>query len=250
MAKKDFCFTYYDGDAARDMAHMNRLERGAYTDIMISQRKFGNLTIEQIKKILGRDFDDCWGAIELILSRDTDGKYFIEWVHQSLEKMAKHSKKQSENVRNRYQKDTKHIPKNDLEIPLGNGYGDGNENVLDGGLGEDTHHLSESGFFLTDLPKDLQLSPTEIQQTIEYCSISLGADLDGPQVIKFWEGFKIQNFSKREWKNSRAHLISHFRDSLKYQPQIKNGQHGHAKNLKNYAHQPVITGTATGAGKI
>ena len=56
MAKEDFCFTYYDGDAARDTTHMNRIERGAYHDLIISQRKFGHLTIDQVKKILGRDF--------------------------------------------------------------------------------------------------------------------------------------------------------------------------------------------------
>ena len=44
MAKADFCFTYYDGDATRDMAHMNRLERGAYTDVVIQQRQRGHLS--------------------------------------------------------------------------------------------------------------------------------------------------------------------------------------------------------------
>ncbi len=61
MAKEDFCFTYYDGDAARDMAHMNRLERGAYTDVIISQRKITGIlhwirlrrSSEEISQIAG-----------------------------------------------------------------------------------------------------------------------------------------------------------------------------------------------------
>ena len=96
MAKIDFCFTYYDGDAARDMAHMSRLERGAYSDIIISQRKFGHLTIEQIKKILGRDFEDCFEAIELVMKKDVDGKYYIEWLDISILDSKKHAGHQSE----------------------------------------------------------------------------------------------------------------------------------------------------------
>jgi hypothetical protein len=124
MAKEDFCFTYYDGDAARDTTHMNRLERGAYHDIIISQRKFGHLTFDQIRKILGRDFTECWNAIQLIMKVDSDEKFYIEWLDNSLIKMKKHSKKQSQNVSKRYQTDTKQIPNTDLVIPLGDGNGD------------------------------------------------------------------------------------------------------------------------------
>ncbi|MEO6548286.1 MAG: hypothetical protein ABIN94_09810, partial [Ferruginibacter sp.] len=70
MAKEDFCFNYYDGDAARDMAHMNRLERGAYSDLVMSQRKFGHLGMHLIKKTLGHDFNDVWEAIEVVLIKD------------------------------------------------------------------------------------------------------------------------------------------------------------------------------------
>lgn len=125
MAKEDFCFTYYDGDAARDTTHMNRLERGAYHDLVISQRKFGHLTLDQAKKILGKDFADCWPAIELILKVDTDGRFFIEWLETSITKAKKHSKKQSENVTKRYQTSTNNLPENILVTPLGDGNEDG-----------------------------------------------------------------------------------------------------------------------------
>lgn len=134
MAKADFCFTYYDGDAARDMAHMNRLERGAYTDIIISQRKFGHLTKDQIKKILGRDFDECFPAIELVLKRTDKGLFFIDWLEQSEKKAKTHSKRQSDNRNGK----TKQQPNNnqtepkDLEIlPLGDGNGyEGRDEII------------------------------------------------------------------------------------------------------------------------
>jgi thioesterase domain-containing protein len=97
MAKEDFCFTYYDGDALRDMSHMNRLERGAYNDLVLQIRKFGRITLEQIKKILGKDFESCWDSIELVLKKDADGKFFIEWLEMSLKKMRAHAKIQSQN---------------------------------------------------------------------------------------------------------------------------------------------------------
>lgn len=127
MAKADFCFTYYDGDAARDMSHMNRLERGAYTDIIISQRKFGHLTLDQIKKILGKDFVDCWGAIELVM-KQAEGKFFIEWLQTSENKAKKHSGYQSEKRKGKTKKNqttTKQQPKETQTQPLGDG--DGNE---------------------------------------------------------------------------------------------------------------------------
>lgn len=132
MAKEDFCFTYYDGDAARDMAHMNRLERGCYTDLIISQRKFGHLSIIQIKKILSKDFDECFPAIELVLLKDEDDKYYIDWLENSIQKMRKQSKKQKENVGKRLVKPKQDLdePKLNLDDPLGDGDGNVNEIII------------------------------------------------------------------------------------------------------------------------
>ena len=129
MAKLDFCFTFYDGDATRDMAHMNRLERGAYMDIIIQQRQRGHLSLDDIKKILSRDFDSVWGAIEWVMKIDTGGKYFVEWLDVSIEKAKAASKKQKENVENRYQTSTKPLPNYSKNLPLedGDGYEDVNE---------------------------------------------------------------------------------------------------------------------------
>lgn len=131
MAKEDFCFTYYDGDAARDTTHMNRLERGAYHDIVISQRKFGHLSLDQVKKILGRDFVECWPAVELIVKVDAEGKFFIEWLEMSIKKMRAHSKKQSQNVTKRYQNSTKPIPNEQTVTPLEDGDGNGDGIVIE-----------------------------------------------------------------------------------------------------------------------
>jgi hypothetical protein len=126
MAKEDFCFTYYDGDAARDKAHMDRLERGAYDDIISAQRKKGHLSIDDIKKVLSRDFERCWPSLEWILKKDLEGRFYIEWLENSLTKSRKHSKKQKENADKRYQTPANdlpnHMPERNLGVPLE--YGD------------------------------------------------------------------------------------------------------------------------------
>lgn len=138
MAKADFCFTYMDGDATRDMAHMNRLERGAYTDVIIQQRQRGHLALDDLKKFLSRDFEAVWPALEWILKKDSDGKFFIEWLEVSEIKAKSHSKKQSGNRMEREEKSTKPQPngnqtstKNEsgshLVPPLKDGDGDVNE---------------------------------------------------------------------------------------------------------------------------
>lgn len=151
MAKEDFCFTYYDGDAARDKAHMTRLQRGAYDDIISAQRKRGHLSIDDIKRVLSKDFEECWPALEWVLKKDEAQNFFIEWVDKSIEKMRKHSEKQKEKVNARwsknkpdaYQNDTTVLPQNnhgtDSVIPLENEDGNGNKEengFVEGGMGE------------------------------------------------------------------------------------------------------------------
>lgn len=91
---RDPAFLFYDGDAARDVSHMNRLERGCYFDLLQAQRKFGSFTVEQARKILGKDFNECWPALEMILTTANDDKYCIEWVAISTKKREEHAEKQ------------------------------------------------------------------------------------------------------------------------------------------------------------
>ena len=98
---KDPAFLFYPADASEDTQFMNRLERGAYFDIVKSQRLFHGFTVVQLRKILGKDFDEVWPSIELILKREGD-EYFIGWVRESIVKREEYSKKQSDRVYKRY----------------------------------------------------------------------------------------------------------------------------------------------------
>jgi len=121
--QRDPAFLYYDGDAARDVSHMNRLERGCYFDLIQAQRKFHGFTMEQARKILGMDFDSCWPAIEMILIQDADGKYYIEWLQHSEEKRAENSEKQRKRIKDYWDKKSnpdKTVSGNTVVLPRNN----------------------------------------------------------------------------------------------------------------------------------
>lgn len=183
MAKADFCFNFYDGDATRDMAHMNRLERGAYTDVIIQQRQRGHLSLNDLKKFLSKDFDAVWPALEWILKKDAAGLFFIEWLENSEKKAKAHSVKQKENRAKalnkepkRNQPPTKRQPKTKSGQPsvepLGNG--DGNENGLKKNKNE-----SDRDFYEPDIQGEEIFFP-----------------IDTPAMRNLWAAWK-----QHRWKN-------------------------------------------------
>lgn len=116
---KDPAFLFYPGDASNDTQFMNRLERGAYFDLMKAQRLFGGYTAVQLRKVLGSDFEAVWPALELVLQFDGE-KYFIGWLAESISKRDSYSKKQSERVKARWNNDgnTAVLPKKENEIEI------------------------------------------------------------------------------------------------------------------------------------
>lgn len=93
---RDPAFLFYDGDAAKDVSHMNRLERGCYFDLIQAQRKFGRMSLDLIKKILGREFDTCWESVKICLTYDNH-MYFIEWLEESTIKRKEYSESRKRN---------------------------------------------------------------------------------------------------------------------------------------------------------
>lgn len=106
---KDPAFLFYDGDAARDVSHMNRLERGCYFDFIQAQKKFGPLTMPVIQKILGKDFSECWPALKICLTCVED-MFFISWLQNSIEKRQKYSEGRAKNRKGSKQ------PKNESQL--------------------------------------------------------------------------------------------------------------------------------------
>ena len=93
---KDPAFLFYYADAASDVSHMNRLERGCYFDFLQAQKKFGPLPIESIQKILGKDFETCWQSLKMCLTYVND-MYYIAWLQDSIEKRKNYSDSRAKN---------------------------------------------------------------------------------------------------------------------------------------------------------
>lgn len=123
---KDPAFLFYPADASNDTQFMNRLERGAYFDLVKGQRLYGGYTVVQLRKILGTDFETVWPALELVLEFDGE-KYFVGWLKTSISKREDYSKKQSERVKKRWDNNgnTAVLPKKENE----NGIENEDENI-------------------------------------------------------------------------------------------------------------------------
>jgi len=247
MAKEDFCFTFYDGDAARDMAHMNRLERGGYMDILLAQRKFGKLSEDRIKKILGKDYAEIWSGIEVVLKKDDTGIY-VAWLWDSEMKAKKHSEKQKKNAEERWsgeksqkksQTNANIIPNQSQTnadcMPLEDGYEDVNENgnrESKGGSGEKREirqPLSDSFVIDVDLLAEKVFLDKE-----HFCRIYLGWGLTEDAVWRWLQSFNRFLRFKGHTHKPESDYRYHFGNWLKmrdlasnpddYQPVVRVGQ--------------------------
>jgi hypothetical protein len=221
----DPAFLFYDGDASRDVSHMNRLERGCYFDLIQAQKKFGPYTIDQAHKILGKDFKKCWPAVLLILKKDENSLFFIPWLADSIAKRKHHSTKQRERIQQYWdnKKDSTVIPRNDSEVFHGssnvytNGYTKSiplvneNENIdskEDSVKGEKWNCKPVAHFLLTE---------DEIDQAKEFISRVKLTDVPNKRINDFWIAFQTNEFTGDHFYHSRAKCIKHFRDWLKFQ---------------------------------
>lgn len=133
---KDPAFLFYPGDAAEDVSHMNRLERGCYFDIVQAQKKFGPLSISVIQKILGKDFETCWDALKMCLTYEKD-MYYIAWLKDSIEKRQKYSASRAQNRKGQKQAENKESTSTYvIHMENGNGIVNGIEDKLKGAFDE------------------------------------------------------------------------------------------------------------------
>lgn len=161
--QRDPAFLYYDADVALDVAHMNRLEKGCYLDLVQLYRRYHGYTMVQIRYLFGNDFDTCWNAVSMALELDGD-KYHIPWLRNSLEKKALRNEKQRENIQKRWNKApngiTNDIPRyNDgttMDIPPDD---NGNTNVIpiiETETETETNMTNRTeNLFFGDVPEDL-----------------------------------------------------------------------------------------------
>lgn len=120
---KDPAILAYPRDIAADIVYLDRQARGAYLEFMLAQYKFGRLSLIMIQKICGTDFEKIWPQLQLVLSKDDGGAYYIEWLEESIENRKKYSETQRKRIEDYWKakKESSVIPGNNrgnsVDIP-------------------------------------------------------------------------------------------------------------------------------------
>ena len=227
---RDPAFLFYDGDAARDVSHMNRLERGAYFDIIQMQRKCHGIAKDKIGKVLGKDFDACWPSLEIVLSNDESG-YFIPWVRESIEKRARHCEKQRENANQRWHKSD--LPTQCHGNTMGMPLEDENEIEIE--------TVTEDA---TEVPKDNKelgtISPL-ISEVIEYFNDKLGTryTTKSRQINGFISGREKDGYGLADFKKVIDGRITAWKNDPKMSEFLRPSTLFSPTNFEQYLNAPV-----------
>jgi len=180
---KDPAYLFYDGDAAKDVSHMNRLERGAYFDILQAQRKFGRLSLEIIKKVLGQDFEKTWEAVKIVLTYVEDKcVFYVSWLEESCLKRQQYCESRRTNRLQSKIKPIKHMSN------TCNTYVE--------------HMEDENDNVIKDVIKDKNTIPPTIEMVTKYC-LERGKGIDPQSFIDHYEarGWQFKTGQKmKDWQ--------------------------------------------------
>jgi len=122
----------YTKDMLTEMANLTMEERGMFSTLIYLQHQLGSLSQKVITIQCGSNLSQ---DLMNKFVKNEEGNFHNEMVSGWIKKRSAHSNKQRENVMKRWSKDTKPIPtkyqKDTTQIPLGNGNGNGIEEVIE-----------------------------------------------------------------------------------------------------------------------
>lgn len=105
---KDPAALWYFNDWAGGTMAMTRHQKGAYLDLLTAQFNLGDLSLDQIKTVLGADFGPSWPALQKKFKHDVVAElYYNERLKQEMEKRKSYSASRRSNVSKRYVDDMK-----------------------------------------------------------------------------------------------------------------------------------------------
>jgi uncharacterized protein YdaU (DUF1376 family) len=73
---KDPAMLWYWSDWHGGTSTLNRFLKGCYMDLLNAQFNSGHLSLDEVKTVLGADFDQVWPTLQKKFSRDPDGNFF------------------------------------------------------------------------------------------------------------------------------------------------------------------------------
>ncbi len=96
---RDPAFLFYPGDWLGGTMTFNRHHKGAYMDVLMAQFNSGHLSIDDVKFILGPDFDLMWESkLKPKFKTDAAGKFFNEKLEFEINRRKKFVASRTENL--------------------------------------------------------------------------------------------------------------------------------------------------------
>jgi uncharacterized phage protein (TIGR02220 family) len=94
---KDPCCLFYWNDWHGGTIGMTHQEKGCFMDLLHAQFNMGRMTFNQMKLIVGPDFDEAWPSIKDKFKTE-DGKYYNERLEIEKERRQKFTKSRQNNL--------------------------------------------------------------------------------------------------------------------------------------------------------
>lgn len=239
---KDPAVLFYTQDFLVGSSMLTPLQKGHYITLLCHQQQSatGSLKVEEIKILMGKDFDKHWFFIAHKFEADGNG-FFNKRMRLEIEKR----KAYSESRRKNRLKDDNNICKtydsscdNHMEIRNRNKKEEVEIEIKE----EDEIEKKRAREKWNTNPAEheqqfLTLTPMEFSQCEEYIFRIKQQQLTPERINDFWEAFKIQQFTGGKFYQTRSDCVDHFRNWLKKHddnflnnvPNGKNGKHQRAK---------------------
>lgn len=96
---KDPAVLWYWNDWNGGTCTMSRFLKGCYMDLLHAQFNNGNLSLDEIKTILGSDFGSSWSTLQKKFKQDDKGLFFNERLVFESNKRKKFSSSRQENLK-------------------------------------------------------------------------------------------------------------------------------------------------------
>uniref|UniRef100_A0A6M3XP84 Lin1244/Lin1753-like N-terminal domain-containing protein n=1 Tax=viral metagenome TaxID=1070528 RepID=A0A6M3XP84_9ZZZZ len=97
---RDPAFLFYPGDWLGGTMTMTRSHKGAYMDLLMAQFNSGRLSIDEIKTVLGQDYESMWNVIlKKKFLVDGTGLFYNEKLDNEVTKRRKYTEGRRENLK-------------------------------------------------------------------------------------------------------------------------------------------------------
>jgi uncharacterized protein YdaU (DUF1376 family) len=96
---KDPALLWYPGDWTQGTILFSFTEKGAYMTLLMAQFESNSLSIEDIKHLLGSQFETIWGRISKKFTQDVDGNFYNVRIREEKQKRMKFTESRKNNLK-------------------------------------------------------------------------------------------------------------------------------------------------------